>query len=58
VKLTEKGKAISEMVNKLLERQLGMLEKVGGVTVPDLKTLNQISVSWSVFGATRIRYQL
>ena len=32
VKLTDKGKAISEMVNRLLERQLNMLEKVGGVS--------------------------
>src|SRR6476661_10493632 len=40
VQLTDKGKAISEMVNRLLERQLGMLEKVGGVTIPDLKHFN------------------
>src|SRR5271170_8315096 len=42
VKLTDKGKAISDMVNRLLERQLSMLEKVGGVSVPDLKHFNQI----------------
>src|SRR5215831_15837314 len=37
VKLTEKGKTISDMVNKLLERQLTMIEKVGGISIPDLK---------------------
>src|SRR5215472_12010957 len=37
IKLSEKGKNVSEMVNRLLERQLGMIEKIGGVTVPDLK---------------------
>ena len=49
VKLTDKGKAISEMVNKLLERQLTMIEKVGGVSVPDLKHFNQISVKLERF---------
>ena len=49
VKLTDKGKAISEMVNRLLERQLNMLEKVGGVSVPDLKHFNQISVKLERF---------
>ena len=58
MKLTEKGKAISEMVNKLLERQLTMIEKVGGVGVPDLRHFNQISVKLERFWGDQIRYQL
>ena len=55
VKLTDKGKAISETVNRLLERQLNMLEKVGGVSVPDLKHFNQISVKLERFWGDQIR---
>ncbi len=58
VKLTEKGKVISEMVNKLLERQLTMIEKVGGVGVPELKNFNQISVKLERFWGDQIRSQL
>jgi hypothetical protein len=46
------------MVNRLLERQLNMLEKVGGVSVPDLKHFNQISVKLERFWGDQIRYQL
>src|SRR5258708_19736096 len=55
VKLTEKGKAISEMENRLLDRQLSMLEKVGGVSVPDLKHFNQISVRLERFWVDQMR---
>lgn len=58
VKLTEKGKVISDMVNKLLDRQLTMIEKVGGVSVPDLKHFNQVSMRLERFWGDQIRYQL
>jgi hypothetical protein len=52
------GSNVSYMVNRLLERQLTMLEKVGGVSVPDLKHFNQISVKLERFWGDQIRYQL
>ncbi|HZV21177.1 MAG TPA: winged helix DNA-binding protein [Hyphomicrobiales bacterium] len=58
VKLTQKGRAICDMINRLLERQLGMLEKVGGVGVPDLRQYNQTSVKLERFWGDQIRYRL
>ncbi len=58
VKLTEKGKALSQVVNRLLDRQLTMLEKVGGVGVQDLKHFNQVSVKLERFWTDQIRYRL
>ena len=39
-------------------RQLNMLEKIGGVSVPDLKHFNQVSVKLERFWGDQIRYQL
>jgi DNA-binding MarR family transcriptional regulator len=58
VRLSEKGKAICDIVNRLLERQLGMIEKVGGVTVPDLKHFNLVSSRLERFWGDQIRYRL
>lgn len=58
VRLSEKGKTVSEIVNRLLERQLGTIEKVGGVTIPDLRHFNQVSVRLERFWGDQIRYQL
>lgn len=58
VRLTDKGKTISEMVNRLFERQMGMIEKVGGVGVSDLKQVNQVSLRLERFWADQIRYRL
>jgi DNA-binding MarR family transcriptional regulator len=58
VRLTDKGKAISEMVNRLFERQMGMIEKVGGVGVSDLKQVNQVSLRLERFWVDQIRYRL
>jgi DNA-binding MarR family transcriptional regulator len=58
VRLTDKGKAISDMVNRLFERQMGMIEKVGGITVPDLKNVNQVAMRLERFWIDQIRYRL
>jgi DNA-binding MarR family transcriptional regulator len=58
VRLTDKGKAVSDMVNRLLDRQLGMIEKVGGVTVPDLKHFNMVSSRLERFWTDQIRFRL
>ncbi len=58
VRLTDKGKAISEMVNRLFERQMGMIEKVGGVGAADLKQVNQVAMKLERFWVDQIRYRL
>lgn len=58
VRLTDKGKTISDMVNRLLERQLGMIEKVGGINVPDIKNFNQTAIRLERFWGDQIRFQL
>jgi DNA-binding MarR family transcriptional regulator len=58
VRLTDKGKTISEMVNRLFERQMGMIEKVGGVGIADLKQVNQVALRLERFWVDQIRYRL
>ncbi len=58
VRLTDKGKTISDMVNRLLDRQLGTIDKVGGVCVADLKAFNQVSSRLERFWGDQIRYRL
>jgi DNA-binding MarR family transcriptional regulator len=58
VRLTEKGREITEIVNLLFERQMVTIEKVGGVGIPDLKTLNQTLLRLERFWGDQIRYRL
>jgi DNA-binding MarR family transcriptional regulator len=58
VRLTPKGKEIYTVVNALFERQLTMIEKVAGLSVPDLKTLNQSLARLERFWVDQIRYRL
>jgi DNA-binding MarR family transcriptional regulator len=58
VRLTPKGKEIYVVVNALFERQLTMIEKVAGLSVPDLKSLNQSLARLERFWVDQIRYRL
>jgi DNA-binding MarR family transcriptional regulator len=58
VRLTEKGREITEIVNLLFERQMVTIEKVGGVSASDLKTLNQTLLRLERFWGDQIRYRL
>jgi DNA-binding MarR family transcriptional regulator len=58
VRLTPKGKDIYAVVNALFERQLTMIEKVAGLSVPDLKALNQSLARLERFWVDQIRYRL
>jgi DNA-binding MarR family transcriptional regulator len=58
VRLTPKGKDIYSVVNALFERQLTMIEKVAGLSVPDLKSLNQSLARLERFWVDQIRYRL
>ncbi len=58
VHLTPKGKDVSQLVNRLFERQLTMIEKVGGVSVADFRIFNQIVQRLERFWGDQIRYRL
>lgn len=58
VRLTDKGKEVRRIVNELYERQLGSLEKVGGVSASDLDTLNASLLRLERFWADQIRFRL
>jgi DNA-binding MarR family transcriptional regulator len=58
VRLTEKGREITDIVNLLFERQMVTIEKVGGVAASDLKTLNQTLLRLERFWGDQIRYRL
>lgn len=58
VSLTDKGRAVSDVVNGLFERQLGSLEQVGGVGQSDLEGLNKAMFRLQRFWSDQIRYQL
>ncbi len=58
VRLTQKGKDVYSVVNGLFERQLTMIEKVAGLSVADLKALNQSLSRLERFWGDQIRYRL
>ena len=58
VSLTEKGREVSDVINRLFERQLGSLEQVGGVAQDDLESLNRSMFRLQRFWSDQIRYQL
>jgi DNA-binding MarR family transcriptional regulator len=58
VRLTQKGKDVFTIVDGLFERQLTMIEKVAGLSIADLKTLNQSLSRLERFWGDQIRYRL
>jgi DNA-binding MarR family transcriptional regulator len=58
IRLTERGKAISKVVDQLVERQLGLIEKVGGISHADLQAMNRNLKRLERFWTDQIRYRL
>ena len=58
VKLTDKGLEICDIINGLFDRQLTSLEKVGGISIDDLDSLNQSLFRLERFWADQIRFRL
>jgi len=58
IRLTERGKAVSQVVDQLVERQLGLIEKVGGISQSDLQTMNRTLKRLERFWTDQIRYRL
>ena len=58
VRLTRRARKSMKVVNGLFERQLTMIEKVAGLSVADLKALNQSLSRLERFWGDQIRYRL
>jgi DNA-binding MarR family transcriptional regulator len=58
VRLTPKGKDIFNVVSGLFERQLTMIEKVAGLSLSDLKAMNDHLSRLERFWGDQIRYRL
>ena len=58
VSLTDKGKEVCDVINKLYNRQLSSLEQVGGVNDSDLGVMNDSLFRLERFWADQIRYRL
>jgi DNA-binding MarR family transcriptional regulator len=58
VSLSAKGRAASEVVQKLYERQLGSVETVGQVTADDFRSLNKALTRLERFWTDQIRFRL
>ncbi len=58
IRLTERGKTISSVVDQLVERQLGLIEKVAGIAPSDLQEVNRTLHRLERFWTDQIRYRL
>ena len=58
IRLTEKGKEICSIIDKLYGRQMQSLGEAGGVFGEDLRALNQTLARLERFWADQIRYRL
>lgn len=58
VRLTDKGKAASEVIDNLYQRQLGSLAVVGELAKDDLKELNSSLARLERFWTDQIRFRL
>ncbi len=58
VRLTPKGKDIYTIVSGLFERQLTMIEKIAGLSLSDLESMNDHLSRLERFWSDQIRYRL
>ncbi|MEC9367795.1 MAG: winged helix DNA-binding protein [Pseudomonadota bacterium] len=58
VRLTDKGREVSDVISKLYERQMNSLEQVGDIQPEKLEPLNNTLMKLERFWADQIRYRL
>lgn len=58
VRLTERGREVSERVNELYERHLNSIAEVGGIDAGDFDQMNQALARLERFWTDQIRYRL
>lgn len=58
VSLTEKGKAVADVVDGLYERHIGSIEKVGGLAAQDFARMNKSLQRLERFWTDQILYRL
>ncbi|QPC44901.1 MarR family transcriptional regulator [Kaustia mangrovi] len=58
ISLTEEGHRVRSMVERLYERHVESLEEVGGISLADLKQVNEVLARLERFWLDQIRYRL
>lgn len=58
VRLSDAGRDMAALINNLFEKQLGSLEKIGGVSTGDLNVVNTTLQHLERFWVDQIRYRL
>ncbi|MEZ5839922.1 MAG: MarR family transcriptional regulator [Hyphomicrobiales bacterium] len=58
VSLTEDGRAIAEVVDRLYQRHIASIEQVGGIGAEDFRDLNKALLRLERFWTDQIRYRL
>lgn len=58
ISLTEKGRQVHEIVNKLYDKHVRTVEPIGGISTDDFRRLNQALVRLERYWTDQIRYRL
>ncbi len=58
VSLTETGREVSTQVDQLFERHLKTVEEIGGISINDFTTVNNVLFKLERFWTDQIRYRL
>ncbi len=58
ISLTDKGRQVHEIVNRLYEKHIRTVEPIGGISMDDFKRLNQALVRLERYWTDQIRYRL
>ncbi len=57
ISLTEKGREVHDIVKKLYEKHVGVIEHLGGVSVEDFQRMNHALARLERFWSYQIQYR-
>jgi DNA-binding MarR family transcriptional regulator len=58
ISLTEKGREVHDIVRKLYEKHVGVIEHLGGVSIDDFQRMNHALARLERFWSDQIKYRL
>jgi len=58
ISLTEKGREVHDIVKKLYEKHVGVIEHLGGVSIDDFQRMNHALARLERFWSDQIKYRL
>ena len=58
ISLTEKGREVHDIVKKLYEKHVGVIEHLGGVSIEDFQRMNHALARLERFWSDQIKYRL